>query len=76
MTADAAIRNLEIIGEAAKRLPEEVRSGCPEIPWREIIGLCNFVIHEYFGIKMDVIWDTVQNELPVLELAVTRLLSE
>lgn len=63
---DAVARNLEIIGEAVKRLPESFREGHPAIEWRKIAGLRDMVIHEYFGIDPEIIWDVVQPHLPKL----------
>jgi uncharacterized protein with HEPN domain len=63
---DAVIRNFIIIGEAATHVPEEVVSAHPEIPWRDMRDMRNFVVHEYFGISDKIIWDTVQNNLPPL----------
>ena len=62
-TVDAVIRNFEIIGEAANRIPDEIKSYNPEIPWRSLIGLRNRVIHEYFGVDLEIVWDIVINDL-------------
>ncbi len=75
-TLDAVVRNLEIIGEATKKLPEEVRSGHPDIDWRKIAGLRDILIHEYFGIDNEIIWDIVTNKLPGLEERVGKILAE
>jgi uncharacterized protein with HEPN domain len=72
-TQDAVIRNLEIIGEAAGRIPESVQSAAAEIEWRKIIGIRNILIHKYFGVSLQIIWDVVQNKLSQLRLACTRL---
>ena len=66
-TFDAVVRNLEIIGEAAKGLPEPVRAQHAEIDWKRIAGLRNILIHEYFGVDATIIWDIVQNKLTALE---------
>jgi uncharacterized protein with HEPN domain len=66
-TIDAVIRNLEIIGEAAKNLPEEFKAMSGDIEWRKIVGLRNLLIHEYFGVSKPVVWDIVQNKLDPLD---------
>jgi uncharacterized protein with HEPN domain len=62
-TYDATLRNLELIGEAARHVPEEVRSAHPEIPWRMIIATRNRLIHAYLGIDDDTIWSIIQDDL-------------
>ncbi len=76
-TVDAVVRNLEIIGEAARNLSAEVRSMAPEIEWPKIISLRNILSHEYFGVNTRIIWDIVQNKLKPLRTAaqnITRLI--
>jgi uncharacterized protein with HEPN domain len=63
-TYDAVIRNLEIIGEVAKRLPDEVRGMMPDIEWSKTTGLRNIVAHAYFGISDEIVWDVVQTKIP------------
>jgi uncharacterized protein with HEPN domain len=63
---DAVLKNLEVIGEAAKRLPAEIRDAHPEIAWRDIAGLRDIIVHEYFGLDRDIVWDVVENRVPVL----------
>ena len=65
-TVDAVVRNLIIIGEAATQIPEEVCARHPEVPWYEMRGMRNFIVHEYFKASDRVIWDTVQVDLPLL----------
>ncbi len=65
-TVDAVIRNLIVIGEAAVRVPDEIYRENPEIPWFEIRGMRNFVVHEYFRASDKVVWDTVKIDLPPL----------
>lgn len=65
-TYDAVIRNLEIIGEAARNIPVEIQAQWPQINWREITAMRNVVAHEYFGIKDEIIWDMIQKEVPAL----------
>lgn len=64
---DAVVRNLEIIGEAVKRLPKELIKKYPNISWKKIAGLRDILIHAYFGIDIEIIWDVVQNKLPELK---------
>ncbi len=75
-TFDAVVRNLEIIGEAAKNIPESARGNTPKIEWKKIAGLRDILIHEYFGIDGEIVWDIVQHKLPDLETAVTQLLAD
>jgi uncharacterized protein with HEPN domain len=70
------LRHLQIIGEAARRLPEEIRNLAPDIPWHKIIGMRNILVHGYFEIDLDVVWDAVQQDVPPLKLAVEALLEK
>ena len=72
----AVIRALEIIGEAAAQVPAEVRARHPAVPWREMVGMRNVVIHNYFGVDEHVIWRTVQDDLPPLKKAIARILKD
>lgn len=76
MRIDAVVRNLEIIGEAAGKIPPETRNKCSHIPWKRIVGLRNILIHEYFGIDMDIVWDIIENYLPDLEVETRRILED
>jgi uncharacterized protein with HEPN domain len=73
-TSFAVIRALEVIGEATKSIPEEVRAQYPLIPWRGFAGMRDKLIHSYFGVDLQVVWDTVQQDLPGLKLAVEQIL--
>jgi uncharacterized protein with HEPN domain len=63
-TIDSVVRNLEIIGEAANRLPENFRTQHSEIEWRKIIGLRNRIVHDYFNIDVEIVWEIIQKDLP------------
>ncbi len=68
------VRHLEIIGEAARLLPEEVRARAPDIPWSEIIGMRHILVHNYFGIDTQIVWDAVERGVPSLKDKITTLL--
>ncbi|MCK5175211.1 MAG: DUF86 domain-containing protein [Planctomycetes bacterium] len=72
-TQDAVIRNLEIIGEAARNLPDEIKNSASEIQWHKIIALRNLLIHEYFGVNTKILWDVITNKLGGLEEACRKL---
>lgn len=75
-TLDAIVRNLEVIGEATKGIPDEVRSRYPDIEWKKIAGLRDILIHQYFGIDVNIVWDVIKNKLPLFERQVKSILSE
>lgn len=75
MNYDATLRNLELIGEAATHIPEEVRSANPQIPWRLVIATRNRLIHGYLGIDNDTLWSIVQSNVPDLLQALIGLKS-
>ena len=74
MAADAILRNFEIIGEAAKNVPERVRRKYPFVEWKEAIGFRNVLIHDYFGIDLESVWDTVKKNIPSLKSNIMRVL--
>jgi len=75
MMQEAVIRALEIIGEASRNISDDVRAAHPEIAWRQIAAFRNFVIHAYWDIKMERVWEVVQNELPTLKPQLEALLA-
>ncbi len=66
----AFVRSLEIIGEAAKKLPDSVRADYPDIEWRKITGMRDRLIHDYFGVDYTIVWDVAINKLPELRLRI------
>jgi uncharacterized protein with HEPN domain len=63
-----------VVGEAARKVPEEVTARYPSIPWREMGDMRNVVIHEYFGIDMKILWETLKNELPLIVTGLQRII--
>jgi uncharacterized protein with HEPN domain len=72
-TVDAVVRNLEIIGEAARQLPEDFTKKSSQIPWYQIIGIRNRIIHEYFGVDLTIIWQVMQHDLDRFAAAIRGL---
>ena len=75
-TKDAVVRNLEIIGEAAVKIPPEIRGKYSEIPWSQIVGLRNRLIHGYFVVDYEIIWEIIKNELPELKITIKKMIDE
>ena len=75
-TLDAVIRNLEVIGEAVKKLPEDLRAQHSGVEWKKIAGLRDILIHEYFGLDAEIVWDIVRNKVPALDREVRTILNE
>ncbi|RLB01943.1 MAG: hypothetical protein DRG59_13380 [Deltaproteobacteria bacterium] len=73
-TSSAVIRKFEIIGEATKNVPEEVKKKFPNIPWKEMAGFRDKLIHFYFGIKYELVWNTIKIELPRLRPELEKVL--
>jgi uncharacterized protein with HEPN domain len=73
---DKVIRRLEIIGEAVKNLPEDLKACHPEIPWRKAAGMRDYLIHQYFGVDLKLTWDTVEEDMPKLKKAVAQMKEE
>ena len=75
-TQDAVLRNIEIIGEAVKGVTDETRTAHPEVPWREMAGMRDRIIHDYFRVDLDVVWDVVSRDLPPLREKIGSLLAK
>ena len=72
----AVLRALEIIEEATKNLSKDLRAKYPEIPWKDIAGMRDKLIHEYFGVKLELVWETVKDKLPKLKKQISKILDE
>lgn len=75
-TVNAAVRSLEVMGEAAMRIPEHLRSRAPGVPWKYMTGMRNKLIHEYFGVDLSIVWTVIKIELPPLRPEIERLLTD
>lgn len=73
---DGVIRNLEIIGEAVKRLSATIKDSHPVVPWKRVGGMRDILIHHYFGVQLDTVWEVVETHLPVLMQEVDAMLAE
>lgn len=69
----AIVRAIEVIGEAVKNLPEEFKEKHKDIPWKEIIGTRDIMIHKYFGVDLDIVWDIIENNLPDLKKKLKKI---
>jgi uncharacterized protein with HEPN domain len=75
-TSSAVIRKLEIIGEAAKRLPDEIKLKYKDIPWKKMAGMRDNLTHAYFGVDYDLVWQTITNDIPEIIKDVTKILDD
>jgi uncharacterized protein with HEPN domain len=65
-TVDAVVRNIQILGDAAKQIPDDVRQRMPEVEWRKVSGMRNVIVHAYFDVDDDILWLAVENKIPEL----------
>lgn len=72
-TQDAVVRNLEIIGEAVKNISKELKKRFYEIPWKELAGIRDRLIHKYFGVNYEIIWTIIKEELPEISLKIEKI---
>ncbi len=75
-TFAACVRNLEIMGEAVKNLPEDLKDEHNDVPWRVVAGMCAKVIHAYFGVSHEIIWTTIRTDFPGFRLSIEGIQSE
>ena len=76
IVVDAVVRNLEIIGEAVNHLPESVLKTRPEVPWSRYVGMRDRITHAYFGVSLQIVWETVQEDLPTLKRVMEEIKTE
>jgi uncharacterized protein with HEPN domain len=76
MIQDAVVRNLEIVGEAAKRVSPTLQERAPTVPWREMAGMRDKLVHDYFGVDLTLVWDVVEHELPQVRASISALLDD
>jgi len=76
MRIDAVVRNFTIIGEAANNIPQEMRDKYPIIEWRKIIDFRNVIVHDYFGIDYEILWDIIKHKLPELQNGIKTILEK
>jgi len=75
-TINAVVRSLEVIGEAAKKIPDSLRAEHPGIPWKRMAGMRDKLIHEYFGIDLEIVWEVINNELPPVRPLIQTVLED
>ncbi len=75
-TTFAVVRALEIIGEATKKIPASLKISYTDVPWREMTGIRDKLIHDYFGVDYDVIWKTVKEDIPILHVAIKDIINQ
>lgn len=76
LVQSAVIRQIEIIGEATKKVSDKTKAHYPDVPWRDIAGMRDKLIHGYFGVDIDAVWDTIQRDIPTLQQYVEKILDK
>jgi uncharacterized protein with HEPN domain len=76
LVQDGVIRQIEIIGEATKRLSDKTRDNYPDVPWKDMTGMRDKLIHDYLGVDIDAVWDTVKEDIPILKNKLKDLLEK
>ena len=74
MVIDAIIRNFEIIGEAVKHIPNTIKGRYPDIEWKEAAGFRDVLVHEYFGVEVEALWDTIKKNIPFFKKKIAKIL--
>lgn len=72
LVQDAVVRNLQVMAESSQRLSDEIKEAYPDVPWKEISGFRNILVHDYLGVDLDVIWSVIEQDLPLLEQVLER----
>lgn len=73
-TIYSVVRAIEIIGEAAKNVPEQVRKKYPDVPWKQMAGMRDKLIHEYFGVDLEILWETAKDDVPQLKTPISEVM--